>query len=114
MNRNKKNIAGTSAFLNVFGDSDKAKVLDFFIENKIFEYTIEETVKATSIQKEKVEEIISLFFEMGILAYISSSKGQFYTLTDTDLAKSLLSVDNELTESNTRLIEKEEKGVGEK
>ena len=111
MNRNNKNINGTSAFLNVFGKSDKVKVLDFFIENKIFEYTIYEIIKATNTQEEKINEIIDLFFDLGILKYVSSDKGQFYTLADNDLVKALLSVDNNLTESNTRLIERRTKRV---
>lgn len=111
MYRNKKNIVGTSSFLNVFGDSDKARVLDFFIENKMFEYSFEEAHKATGINEERLEEIFKVFFEFGILAFISNDKGQFYALADNDIAKSLLSLDNELIAINVRVIEKIQSGV---
>ena len=97
MNRNKKNLSGTSGFLAVFGKSDKAKVLNFFLENKIFRHTVEETHKATGISTKKLEKIFRFFFRIGILDFNSLDKSQFYTFGENDLTKYLIMIDGAIT-----------------
>lgn len=107
MYRNKKNIVGTSGFLNVFGDSDKAKVLDFFIENNVGCYEIKEVSAATNVSEREIEKIIKYFVKLAIVEKHGTQTMDLFLFSTNDLTRHLLILDNTITRINADLVERE-------
>lgn len=84
-----------SNFLKLFGETDKSRVLDFFIENKVFCYTIQELSEGICISEEKVEKIVEYFVEIGVLKIKNAN---FLELTNNEIVLKLFLMENHLNE----------------
>lgn len=97
LDRNKKNLSGTSSFLNVFGKSNKAKILDFFIENNLVCYSIEEISNSVYVNCEYTKEITESFVKINILEECKFQGIVCYRLQINDLTMLLKILNNTIT-----------------
>ena len=89
----------TSNFLEVFGESPLIKVLDFFLDNDVYDYTKSDVFKETGVSRVTLQEIFDDLERKGIIKKTRvSGKSQMYQLNkETSIVQNLIKFDLELT-----------------
>lgn len=95
-----------SMFLEVFGNTPIAKVLDFFIENRPFDYSKEEVARQCELSKPTIYKLWPMLVKYKIIKPTRSyGKSKLYKLdTENEFVKRLIGLDNALI--NRKLEEK--------
>lgn len=86
---------GTSYLTKAFGGSPMVRVIDFLLENKIFDFTKVEIAKGSGVSRVTLEKIWSALEEMDLLIETRRiGNGILYTLNRESLiAKKMLELD---------------------
>jgi len=102
-----------SIFLNVFGDYPQIKVLDFLVENDIFDYSKTQIAELSGISFNTLETLWDRLLEEGIIKKTRKiGNSQMYQLNKEDpIVKMLLEIDKKLMLESINDIEREEMPV---
>ncbi len=92
-----------SMFLEIFGETPIAKVLDFFIENRPFDYSKEEVVRQCELSKPTIYKLWHVLVKYKIIKPTRRyGKAKLYKLnTENEFVKRLISLDNALIKTAT-------------
>lgn len=87
--------AERTSFRLVFGDSPVAKVLDFFIDNQEFDYSLSDVAKGAEIAWSTLHEFWPDIIRLGIVKKTRKiGRAELYKLdADNPLVKKLLEID---------------------
>jgi len=102
-----------SQFLRVFGEYPQIKVLDFLIENDIFDYSKTQIAELSGISFNTLENLWDRLQGEGIIKKTRKvGNSQMYQLNKEDpIVKMLLEIDKKLMLESINDIEKEEISV---
>ena len=97
-----------SIFLKHFGDTPRLRVLDFFIDNQLFDYPITEIAKESNVSCNSLKLFFPLFINSGIIIKTRRiGKSDYYKLNiENDFIKNLIKLDWILVKKNLFLKEK--------
>lgn len=100
-----------SAFVKTFGNTPKVKVLDFFLENDVFDYSKSDVAEQTGISRATLDGFWdSLVKSRIIIESRRIGRAVLYRLnTQLPLVKRLIELDNFLTKQQTDMILKKGK-----
>jgi len=92
-----------SLFLMQFGDTPQLRVLDFLIDNMIFDYPITAIAKGSNVSYNSIKLFFSSFVISGIVVKTRRiGKSDYYKLnTENDFVKNLIKLDWMLVKSHT-------------
>jgi DNA-binding transcriptional ArsR family regulator len=104
-----------SPFLKALGDTPKLRVLDFLIDNDLFDYNLTEIARESNVSYNSLLSFFDDFIKTGIVIKTrKQGKSDLYKLnTDNLFVKHLIRLDVELAvgpllkESGSELLEKE-------
>ncbi len=104
-----------SPFLKAFGDTPKLRVLDFLIDNDLFDYNLTEIARESNVSYNSLISFFDEFIKSGIVIRTrKQGKSELYKLnTDNLFVRHLIRLDVELTvgpllkKSETKLPNKE-------
>ena len=84
-----------SKFVRILGESPLIKVLDFFLENIVYDYSKSEIARETGVSRVTLQEIIERLEKMGVIKKTRiSGKAQMYKLNrDNEIARNLRDFD---------------------
>src|SRR3989344_848087 len=97
-----------SIFLKHFGDTPQLRVLDFFIDNQLFDYPITEIAKESNVSYNSLKLFFPLFINSGIIIKTRRiGKSDYYKLNlENEFIKNLIKLDWILVKKNLFLKEK--------
>jgi len=97
-----------SIFLEQFGDTPKLRVLDFLIDNYMFDFPITEIARGSNVSFNSIKLFFKKFIEKGIIVKTRKvGKSDFYKLnTESNFVKNLIKLDWTLTKENILGTEK--------
>lgn len=84
-----------SLFTDTIGSSPKARVLDFFLDNRLFDYSKSEVAEATSVSRVTLDKIWDELIDFEILKKIRVvGRATMYQLNkDSPIVKQLIKLD---------------------
>jgi len=88
-----------TVFSTVFGDSPYIKVLDFFLDNDVYDYSKSDIAREAGISRITLESILSDLLSLGVVKQTRiNGKAKMYQLSkDSELVKKLLAFDLEIS-----------------
>ncbi len=88
-----------SVFLEVFGDTPKLRVLDFLIENHMFDYPMTEIARGSNVSYNSIKGFFSNWIKEGIIIRTRKiGKSDYYKFNlDNPFVKNLIKLDWILT-----------------
>ena len=92
-------MEGKSKFVEVLGNSPLIKVLDFFLDNDVYDYSKSDVFRETGISRITLQGIFAGLEKKGIIKKTRvSGKSQMYQLNkETSIVQNLIKFDLELT-----------------
>jgi len=98
-----------SLLVNFIGNYPQVRVLDYFIENDIFDHSIPNIIKGSDVSRNTLEPILKLLLKSSLIKKTRKiGKAQLFNLNkESPLAQRLLELDYELIRESISQIEKE-------
>jgi len=91
-----------TSFLDLFGGNPRAKVLDFFMENDIFDYSKKQVSELSGVAFNSLEKFWNNLIEFEIIKKTRKvGKSEMYIINkENEVVKCLLKIDKELALRN--------------
>lgn len=91
-----------SIFLEHFGDTPQLRILDFLIDNRIFDYPLTEIAREANVSYNSLKSVLPQFLDSGIIIKTRKvGKSDYYKINENnDFAKNLMKLDWILTKQN--------------
>ncbi len=91
-----------SLFLNQFGDTPQLRVIDFLIDNHMFDYPMTEIAKQSNVSYNSFKLFFQQFIDSGFLIKTRKvGKSSYYKLNiENEFVKNLIKLDWMLVKSN--------------
>lgn len=88
-----------SVFLKCFGDTPQLRVLDFLIDNSLFDYPVTEIAREAEVSYNSLKSFFTFFVESGIVIKTRKvGKSDYYRLNkENPFVKDLIKIDWNLT-----------------
>jgi len=105
--------SGESVMIEVFGSSPKARIIDFYMDNKLLDFTKKEVIEDLGMSKKTFYKYFPEIKEMGIVKPTRKiGRAQLYTLNlDNLIVKKIIEMEREVSDkyAEKQLEKKKEK-----
>lgn len=94
-----------SFFLKQFGDTPQLRVMDFFIDNSLFDYPLTEIARESNVSYNSLKVFFQSFINSKFIINTRKvGKSQYYKLnTKNQFVKNLIKLDWQLSKINTEI-----------
>ena len=102
---------GASLLLQFLGDTPETRVIDFMMENYLFEYLKKEIAEGAGISRVTLHRFFSSLVEKGIVVETRRiGRGRFYKINkQNEIVKKLYAIDAKLIEDFSKELESKQK-----